>query len=97
MGWYFSFMPRKPPNATTANRMLLDCLSRITSSIEPILVPEVSLTLVPSTFLARMALVCPLTVAILISSHHVYCLGRVSAPPTPRYRQRAASRVGQHR
>src|SRR5262249_12961189 len=68
MGWYFSAMPRKPPKPTTANMMLLDCLSSITSSISPILLPVVSLTFVPMTFLARMALVCPLAGVMSIAS-----------------------------
>jgi hypothetical protein len=47
--------------------MLLDCLSSTTSSITPIFFPEASLTAVPMTFLARMAEVCPLALAMSVS------------------------------
>jgi hypothetical protein len=55
IGWYFSAMPRNPPNETTANRMLFDSLSRRMSSTSPIFLPDLSCTGVPQTFVARIA------------------------------------------
>src|ERR1700722_15863048 len=59
-------MPKKPPKPTTAKTILLETLSRTTSSILPMLSPALFLTLVPITFVALIAVVCPDSVGMIV-------------------------------
>src|SRR3569623_3619712 len=63
-GWIFSPMPSMPPKPTTANMMAFSVLARFRSSILPMTFPPLSLTSVPITRDARIAVVSPDAVGI---------------------------------